>query len=274
MVASSLVVTPTPLFPLLSGDHTYFLTGFSNARSTSNSTPAVITPASIPDSTKRAAKPEPVLPNKKLRSNAPTMPVGSIPISTIATPPLSSVPLAPQGFTPTQSNKSLQPPHRPPSAHRSPRVPQQVLDGYVENMAVGNTFPNGGPVPTTNFAEVQAALAAYNPPPQQSQPPQQTQLPAPSQASQPPPQVNGNQRPLSAANLTPAQLSSLPQLSPEVMAKIQELLGECKDRLARGEVTKEQSAQEVRQLKDTMDGSVAFCLAYIIVMLNWMIDYD
>ena len=41
-----------------------------------------------------------------------------------------------------------------------------------------------------------------------------------------------------------------------MMAKITELLQACRDRFAKGEVTKEQSDQEISQLKNTMNTSV------------------
>ena len=141
------------------------------------------------------------------------------------------------------------------------------MDGYLEtlsglNAGGANGFPQGVNTGATNFADIQAALAAYptaappRPPPipqqQQQLLQQQQQIQMQQQQQQ---QLPPQARTLTAASLTPAQINALPQLPPDMMSKITELLQACRDRFAKGEVTKEQSELEISQLKNTMNTS-------------------
>ena len=150
------------------------------------------------------------------------------------------------------------------------------MDGYLETLAGLNAggasaFQTGASAGGPDFAEIQAALAAYptaaparSPIPQHQQQllQQQQQIQQQQQQQQQNPQ---QPRTLTAASLTPAQINALPQLPPDMMTKITELLQACRDRFTKGEVTKEQSDQEISQLKNTMNTSV---LAISVCLLS------
>ncbi|GJN91681.1 hypothetical protein Rhopal_004704-T1 [Rhodotorula paludigena] len=240
-------------FPLLSPSHACFLTGFYN----NNARPSAPTPqpngtSQLPASNaKRAAPPEPATANKKAKPNPTALSSGPA-----VSPQLANANIK-QQQQPTPPNPSRTP-HQPPSAplQHSPQLPgtkaspllpslpsnltNESLQHYIAEMQAA-AARSGQPPPTA--ADIQAAaLAAYakNNGGASAARPGQQPTPRQGNAQLPPP----GQHPAGGMQ------GGLPQIPPEMRAKIESHLQAIGKKVERGELSQAEASSQVRRLQE------------------------
>lgn len=254
--SSSNYQSQSQLLNLINLDHTYHLTGFNN------STKRSINVQDITNTTTTTVKRS--KPNTITNTTTTQLPLNNFPAHFMQPSPIN--PSIPDNnnnalFDPTLGITSAAAPFQM-SATSFAEI-QAALAGYP-----GVPRPAASPLPTapsqspsfpTPSLSLQSQQLSQQLTQQQLQQQQQQQvllssIPLQQRQQQQQQQQQRSGPVMQVSQLTPAQLQSLPQLSPETMNKIRELLALCKSRLAKGEVTQEQSAKEVGNLKDTMNG--------------------
>jgi hypothetical protein len=255
--SSSNYQSQSQLLNLINLDHTYHLTGFNNSTKRSINVQDVAN-----TTTTTAAKRS--KPNTITNTTTNQLPLNNYPAHFMQPSPIN--PSVPDNnnntlFDPTLGITSAAAPFQM-SATSFAEI-QAALAGYP-----GVPRPAASPLPTapsqspsfpTPSLSLQSQQLSQQLTQQQLQQQQQQQvlpssIPLQQRQQQQQQQQQRSGPAMQVSQLTPAQLQSLPQLSPETMNKIRELLALCKSRLAKGEVTQEQSAKEVGNLKDTMNG--------------------
>lgn len=260
LIYNSLTPPPNPgfSFPLLSPSHACFLIGFynQNARPPTTQQNGAPSPAAVPGSTanKRVAPPDPAAAASK---RAKPNPSGSA-----ASPQLANANLAATRQQPTPPTNPSRTPNQPqPSPrlvpNRSPSMPiavpttltNETLQQYIADMQAA-AARSGHPPPTA--ADIQAAaLAAYakanggRPP--GSTGPQHAALP---QQQQQHPQQQQQQQMGTPRQMTQQQLNGLPQIPPDMKAKIEAHLEGIRKKVERGEMSQEQAGGQVKKLQE------------------------
>ncbi|GAA5832284.1 hypothetical protein JCM11251_004307 [Rhodosporidiobolus azoricus] len=244
LVYNSLGTPPSSgfTFPLLSPSHAALLIGFynNNARNSSQTNGGAPSPAGT--SNKRAAPPDPAQVNKKVKPNPPTMPGTSV------SPQLANASLANrQQPTPPNPSRNLAPPNGSPQiGQQKPPLATGPLNNeniqqYINDMKAA-AARNGQPPPTA--AEIQAAaLNAYR---------NGSLSNAPGG-----PGPRGTPR-MNNPALSPAlggagvggPAPGTPQLPPDMKMKIEMHLTAIKSRVAKGELSSEEAASQVKRLQE------------------------
>ncbi|GAA6047275.1 hypothetical protein JCM3770_001862 [Rhodotorula araucariae] len=244
-------------FPLLSPSHACFLIGFYNNNARPPAPPNSAPSPAATTSAKRAAPPDTATANKKAKPN----PTGSA-----TSPQLVGANLAAAKQQPTPPNPSRTPallpgalpqhsPQLVPKPSPSlPSVPSNLtnenLQHYIAEMQAA-AARSGHPPPTA--ADIQAAaLAAYAKangtvgvarPGSTGLAP--VPLPLPGGGT-----GNGNANANGTPRLTQQQLNALPQIPPDMKAKIEGHLEGIRKRVERGELTQEQAGMQVKRLQE------------------------
>ncbi|GAA5941095.1 hypothetical protein JCM3775_001304 [Rhodotorula graminis] len=256
LIYNSLAPPPNPgfSFPVLSPSHAAFLIGFYNQHA---SRPAPQPQSGAPSpaaagANKRTAPPDPAAAaNKKPKPN---------PSGAAVSPHLGNANLAGvKQQQPTPPNPSRTPNHPQPSPrlvpNRSPSMPtvpanltNETLQQYIADMQAA-AARSGQPPPTA--ADIQAAaLAAYarangSRAPGSTGPPS-ANLPVPPHGQQ----QQQQQQQTTPRQMTQQQLNGLPQIPPDMKAKIEVHLETIRKKVERGELTQEQAGQQVKRLQE------------------------
>ncbi|BGP36789.1 hypothetical protein JCM10449v2_000691 [Rhodotorula kratochvilovae] len=250
LIYNSLAPHPnsTFAFPLLSPAHACFLIGFynNNARPPSSAQPnGAPSPAAAANSAKRAAPPDPATANKKAKPN----PAGSATSPQLASAALASAKQQQQPTPPNPSRTPAQPPQHSPQLvpKPSPSLPSlpsnltnENLQRYIAEMQAA-AARSGHPPPTA--ADIQAAaLAAY------AKANGGAGVARPGSSGPPSVPLPGGQG--GTPRLTQQQLNALPQIPPDMKAKIEGHLEAIRKRVERGELTQEQAGVQVKRLQE------------------------
>ncbi|GAA5915912.1 hypothetical protein JCM8208_003660, partial [Rhodotorula glutinis] len=253
LIYNSLAPPPNPgfSFPVLSPSHAAFLIGFYNQHASRPAPPQQngAPSPSVAGTNKRVAPPDPVAANKKPK---PT------PSGNAVSPHLGHANLAGvKQQQPTPPNPSRTPNHPQPSPrlvpNRSPSMPtvptnltNETLQQYIADMQAA-AARSGQPPPTA--ADIQAAaLAAYarangsRAPGSTGPPPANLPIPLHAQQQQ--------QQQTTPRQMTQQQLNGLPQIPPDMKAKIEVHLETIRKKVERGELTQEQAGQQVKRLQE------------------------
>ncbi|GAA5864519.1 hypothetical protein JCM3774_005153 [Rhodotorula dairenensis] len=247
LVYTSLAPPPNVAFTfsLASPSHACFLLGFYNNNrpqpppGVNASTP----PTTVSNSAKRSTPYEPNVPNKKAKPNPPTM----------ATTTIAPGPALPGGGGATGKPKPTRTPSNaagqlPQAIKPSPSTTTTTTSQNHDNVQqyLNDVKANGGRTSQQSMNGTPGAFATGSQgTPRPGRASTQTPTTAAATLPAPPPAPHPSQTPQPYQHAGP-----LPQIPPEMRAKVEAHLESIRTRVQRGQMTQEQAALQIRQLQE------------------------